>query len=94
MRSPLAVPIFLVVSYLPPRAQEQANSPRLWLEIGESIACDTPEQVQRFIGLRGDGMEVSVALKAVNNQSRGSTACDIALVAFICVNGRCRQLGG
>jgi hypothetical protein len=29
-------------------------------------------------------MEVSVALQTVNNESRGSTACDIALVAFTC----------
>jgi hypothetical protein len=27
-------------------------------------------------------MEASVALQTVNNESRGSTACDIALVAF------------
>jgi hypothetical protein len=84
MRSSLGVPTFLVVSYLPLHSQEQANSPRLWLEIGQGTVCDTPEQVQRFVGLRGDGMEVSVALQTVNNKSRGSTACDIALVAFTC----------
>jgi hypothetical protein len=82
MRCSLGVPIFLVLSYLPLHAQEQADSPRLWLEIGQGIVCDTPEQVQQFVGLRGDGMEVSVALQTVNNKSRGSTACDIALVVF------------
>jgi hypothetical protein len=46
------------------------------------MVCDTLEHVQRFVGLRGDGMEASVALQTVNNKSRGSTACDIALVAF------------
>jgi hypothetical protein len=82
MRCLLGVPIFLVLSYLPLHAQEQAHRPQFWLEIGQGIVCDTPEQVQRFVGLRGDGMEVSVALRTVNKESRGSTACDIALIAF------------
>jgi hypothetical protein len=84
MCSSLGVPIFLVVSYLPLHAPEQPNSPRLWLEIGQGIVCDIPEQVQRFVGLRGDGMEVPVALQIVNSESRGSTASDFALVAFTC----------
>jgi hypothetical protein len=82
MRCSLGVAIFLALSCLPLHAQEQANSPRLWLEIGQGIVCDTLQQIQRFVGLRGDGMGVSVALQTVNNESRGSTGCDIALVAF------------
>ena len=78
----MGVPIFLVLSGLSLHAREQANSPRLWLEIGQGIVCDTPEQVERFVALRGKGMDVTVALHTVNNESRGSTACDIALVAF------------
>jgi hypothetical protein len=82
MRCSLGVAIVLALSCLPLHAQEQANSPRLWLEIGQGIVCDTLQQIQRFVGLRGDGMGVSVALQTVNNESRGSTGCDIALVAF------------
>src|SRR5580692_8208761 len=62
MRCSLGVAIFLALSCLPLHAQEQANSPRLWLEIGQGIVCDTLQQIQRFVGLRGDGMGVSVAL--------------------------------
>src|SRR5258708_37227676 len=82
MRCSLGVSIFLVLSCLPLHAQEQANSPRLWLEIGQGIVCDTPEQVQRFVGLRGDGKDVAVALQTVNQESHDSAACDFALIAF------------
>jgi hypothetical protein len=41
-----------------------------------------PRGIQRFVGLRADGMEVSIPLQTVNNESRASTACDIALVPF------------
>jgi hypothetical protein len=82
MRCSMGVPIFLVLSCLPLHAQEQADSPRRWLEVGQGIICDTPEQVERFVALRGDGMDVTVALQTVNDESHDSTACDVALVAF------------
>jgi hypothetical protein len=82
MRCSLGVSIFLALSCLPLHAEEQANSPRRWLEFGQGIVCDTPEQVVRFVALRGKGMDVTVALHTVNNESRGSMACDVALVAF------------
>jgi hypothetical protein len=82
MRYSLGIPIFLVLSCLPLHAQEQANSPRRWLEVGQGIFCDTPEQVERFVALRGDGMDVTVALQTVNDESHDSTSCDVALVAF------------
>jgi hypothetical protein len=82
MRYALGVPIFLVLSCLPLHAQEQADSPRRWLEVGQGIVCDTPGQVERFVALRGDGMDVTVALQTVNDESHDSTACDVALVAF------------
>ena len=78
------VAIFLVLSCLPLHAQQQdqANSPRHWLEVGQGLVCDTPEQVERFVDLRGNGVDVAVALQTVNSESHDSTACDIALVAF------------
>jgi hypothetical protein len=74
--------MILVLSCLPLHAQEQANSPRRWLEVGQGIVCDTPEQVDRFVGLRGDGKDVIDALQTINNKSHSATACDVALVAF------------
>src|SRR5260370_25266750 len=82
MRCALGVSIFLVLSCLPLHAQEQANSPRRWLEVGQGLVCNTPEQVERFVGLRGDGRDVTDALETVNNESHDSTACNVALVAF------------
>src|ERR1700730_3872815 len=82
MRRSLGVSVLLALSCLPLRAQDGASSPRRWLEIGQGIVCDAPEQVERFVALRGDGRDVAAALQTVNNESRGSTACAIALVAF------------
>jgi hypothetical protein len=82
MRCSSGVSIFLALSCLPLHAEEQANSPRRWLEVGQGIVCDTPEQVVRFVGLREDGRDVADALQTVDNEARGSTACDFALVAF------------
>ena len=82
MRYSFGVSIFLALSCLPLHAQEQANSPRRWLEVGQGLVCDTPEQVERFVGLREDGMDVSDALQTVNTETHDSMTCDIALVAF------------
>lgn len=82
MRCSLGVSIFLMLSCLPLHAQEQANSPRRWLELGQGIVCDTPEQVERFVGLREDGSNVIDALQTISSESHGSMACDVALVAF------------
>jgi hypothetical protein len=82
MHCSLGVSIFLVLSCLPLHAEEQADSPRHWLEVGQGLVCDTPEQVERFVGLREDGRDVIDALQTINNESRGSTACDVALVAY------------
>ena len=82
MRCSSGVSIFLALSCLPLHAQELANSPRRWLEFGQGIVCDTPEQVERFVGLREDGRGVIHALQTINNESHGSMGCDIALVAF------------
>ena len=82
MRCSSGVSIFLVLSCLPLHAQEEASSPRRWLEFGQGIVCDTPEQVERFVGLREDGSDVIDALQTINSESHGSMACDVALVAY------------
>jgi hypothetical protein len=82
MRCLLGVSVLLALSCFPLRAEEQADSPRRWLEFGQGIVCDTPEQVERFVGLREDGSDVIDALQTINSETHGSTACDVALVAF------------
>jgi hypothetical protein len=76
------VSIFLALSCLPLHAEELANSPRRWLEFGQGIVCDTPEQVERYVGLREGGSDVTDALQTINNESHDSMSCDVALVAF------------
>jgi hypothetical protein len=82
MRCSFGVSVFLLLSCLPLHAQEQANAPRHWLEVGQGLVCDTPEQVERFVALRGDGRDVADALQTVNHESHSASACDLALIAF------------
>jgi len=58
---------------LPARAQE--------IQVGSAMACDTQEQVERFVTVfRGD---VESAAKTVNAEARNPTACDVVAVAYI-----------
>jgi hypothetical protein len=82
MHNPSGFALFFALSCLPLQAQEQADSPRRWLEVGQGIVCDSPEQIERFVALREGGMDVVVALQTVNNEFHYPTACDVSLVAF------------
>jgi hypothetical protein len=53
------------------------------IAIGVGIICNTPEQMQRLIGLRNDGKEMKGAVVAVNDEARDSRACGVAAVAFM-----------
>ena len=52
------------------------------ITIGVGIICNTPEQMQRLVGLRMDGAEVARAVRAVNDEAKDPRACGIAAVAF------------
>lgn len=51
--------------------------------IGVGIICNTPEQMQRLVGLRIDGAEVDQAVGVVNGEARDPRACGVAAVAFV-----------
>ena len=51
--------------------------------IGVGIICNTPEQMQRLVGLRINGEEADRALIAVNQEAKDPRACGIATVAFM-----------
>jgi len=51
--------------------------------IGVGIICNTPEQMQRLIGMRADGAEMDRAVSVVNNEARDPRACGVAAVAFM-----------
>jgi hypothetical protein len=82
MRFPLQLAIVLVLSSLPAQAQED-TSPKApeKLEVGQGVICDTLQQVERYVALRGNGAEINVALQTVNEQAR-VPVCSVALVMF------------
>ena len=49
--------------------------------VGRGVVCDTAEQMERFIGLRGNGKDVVVALQTVNEEAQ-IVACNVALIMF------------
>jgi hypothetical protein len=51
--------------------------------IGVGIICNTPEQMQRLVGLRMKGAEVERAVLAVNTEAKDPRACGVAAVAFM-----------
>jgi len=58
---------------LPARGQE--------IQVGSAVACDTQEQVERFVAVfRGDAES---AAKTVNAEARNPSACDMVAVAYI-----------
>jgi len=53
------------------------------LAIGVGIICNTPEQMERLVGLRNDGKEMKGAVIAVNVEAKDPRACGVAAVAFM-----------
>ena len=51
--------------------------------IGVGVICNTPEQMERLIGLRNDGEEMNRAVIAVNDEANDQRACGVAAVAFM-----------
>jgi hypothetical protein len=53
------------------------------LTIGVGIICNTPEQMQRLVGLRAGGAEVTGAVTVVNGEANDPRACGVAAVAYM-----------
>ncbi|MEA2984874.1 MAG: hypothetical protein QOD94_1128 [Alphaproteobacteria bacterium] len=53
------------------------------IAIGVGIICNTPEQMERLVGLRNDGKEMNRAVIAVNDEAKDPRACGVAAVAFM-----------
>jgi hypothetical protein len=51
--------------------------------IGVGIICNTPEQMQRLVGMRADGAEIERAVGVVNDEAKDPRACGVAAVAFM-----------
>ena len=51
--------------------------------VGVGILCNTPQQAERFVNLRGKGAAPEKAMKVVNAAARDGHACGIAAVAYV-----------
>jgi hypothetical protein len=82
MRFSLELPIVLLLTCLPAKAQEDLppKAPDK-IEIGQGVICDTPQQVERYVSLRGNGTETNVALQTVNEEAH-VPVCSVARVMF------------
>jgi hypothetical protein len=82
MRLSVQAPAILLLCCLPAMAQEPLSSAaQEKIEIGQGVICDTLEQVERYVALRGNGAESSGALQKVNDEAHVA-ACVVALVMF------------
>jgi hypothetical protein len=82
MRSLLRTPIVAMLCCAPASAQENVPSKaQEKVEIGQGVICDTLQQVERYVALRGNGTETNVALETVNEDAHVAV-CTVALVMF------------
>jgi hypothetical protein len=51
--------------------------------VGVGILCNTPQQAEQFVNLRGKGAAPEKAMQVVNAAARDGHACGIAAVAYI-----------
>jgi hypothetical protein len=80
------IALFLLAAGMP--ASAQSISAPSQDEIGDpgvgiGIICNTSEQAERFITLRGQGNEPKLVLETVNAEVKDDRACGIAAVAFL-----------
>lgn len=57
--------------------EPQANS-----DVGQGLACNTPQQLERYVALRNGGRDARGAVEIVNAEVHDPTACGIVVVAF------------
>jgi hypothetical protein len=84
MRFSLQAAIIAMLACFPAQAQESLPAQaQEKIEIGQGVICDTAQQVERYVALRGNGTETNVALRTVNGAAEAHGAvCTVALVMF------------
>jgi hypothetical protein len=82
MRSLLQVPIVAMLACVPAMAQENVPpKAQEKIEIGQGVICDTLQQMERYVALRGNGTETNVALETMKDGAHVAV-CTVALVMF------------
>src|SRR5437879_106727 len=59
-----------------------AQEPQVNADVGQGLACNTAQQIERYVALRNDGRDARGALETVNEEVHDPTACGIVVVAF------------
>ena len=80
------VSVLLLAALMPASAQSVSAPPPTGIGdpgVGVGIICNTPEQAERFVGLRSNGTDVPMALSRVNTEAEDTTACGVAAIAFL-----------
>ncbi len=70
----------LLAAVLP--AQAQSTEPQGEPAVGVGIICDTSDQAEQFVSLRGKGMDAHQAMRQINAAAKDPGACGLAAVAF------------
>ena len=71
----------LATALLSSLASPAARAQQIEVEVGESLVCDTQQQVERFVTLF-DGNAANAA-SAVNSEVNDPNACGVVAVAFV-----------
>jgi hypothetical protein len=71
----------LATALLSSLASPAARAQQIEVEVGESLVCDTQQQVERFVTLFDGNAEN--AASAVNNEENDPNACGVVAVAFV-----------
>ena len=71
----------LATALLSSLASPAARAQQIEVEVGESLVCDTQQQMERFVTLFDGNAENAVS--AVNNEVNDPNACGVVSVAFV-----------
>jgi hypothetical protein len=80
----LAGRLFAVLTLLlPVHAASAGDESQQVVNVGIGIICDSAEQVERYIALKGERAAPEDALRKVNDEANNPAACGVAAIAFV-----------
>jgi uncharacterized UPF0146 family protein len=59
------------------------STPKLDIEVGAGLFCNSAAQVERYLALHIADSEPEQAIKKVNDEVRDPNACALAVIAFV-----------
>lgn len=65
------------------QAMDAETAPKLDVEIGAGLFCNSAAQVERYLALQNTDSEPEQAVKKVNDEAKDPQACALAAIAFV-----------